>query len=158
MSRNLTEPDLIDKARIQELLVYFLSTYYKYFVYSFICEFFDHIFNRRVGFKSFDRTRSENDIASVREGAADGFVGLPPHDDNPSARETLEVLEILRQVPGKLSSVPDNPIVCHSGDENDVHKKIRQNNNVHWAYSDQIYGKERYPERLYSKYFFSKRN
>lgn len=117
MAWNSTEPDLIDKARIQELFVYFLSSYYKYFVYSFICEFFNHIFNRRVGFKSFDHTRGKNDIAAVRKRTADGFVGLPTHDDNPSARETLEVLEILWQVPGKLSSIPDNPIVCHSSDE-----------------------------------------
>lgn len=122
-ARNFAQPDFVDISSFQEFFVYPLSTYDKYPFRSVSPKHIKHFLYgmRYVYTWKFQFLRGKNDIPPVRERFSDGLISFPPHDNHPSGREAFEILEIFGQIPRELSFVSDDPIIRHSGDEDDFH-------------------------------------
>ena len=61
----------------------------------------------------------EDDVSSPRQRPADGFPGLPAHDDRLPKGRLLEMGQISRKTPGDLTLMTDHPACPHRHDQGD---------------------------------------
>lgn len=62
------------------------------------------------------RMAREHQVFAAGQRAADAFKGLPPHHDNVAHRDLFEPFEIVRQVPGDFSCIPNHTVLRHRSD------------------------------------------
>ena len=60
-----------------------------------------------------------DDVLPARQGAADGFPGLAPHDNGLAERQLLEMLQVGGQVPRQLVVAADDAVARHGPDQRD---------------------------------------
>src|SRR5204862_68647 len=74
-----------------------------------------------VALHSRNRVGSQDDVAAVGKRFADRCPCTPSHDDRMAGGETLEALQVLRDVPWERPRHPDGPVTGDRRDEGEGH-------------------------------------
>ena len=67
------------------------------------------------------RMSRDDDVETIAKGAANGFIGFPPHDHGVPFGNFAEGAEICREIPGNFPFVPDDIILRDGSDEGEDH-------------------------------------